>query len=191
MPTQAVGKVGFQEGPWAACWACPRCHSSACKRGPSRPSAGQAVSREARAASSSSSRPRSMSLVEREAPPKRKSSARAPSTPSDPAPPGRGVAGTVRKRLACEVARGWIRFSRPQPSSAAPAPCETRRRSRISRGHRRKGAAQCVGATAPSCLLFEFPRREQPAAKCLPHSHFQLLGLNFPGYVDERSRRGG
>ncbi len=54
-----------------------------------------------------------------------------------------------------------------------------------------EGGAYRVGATAPSCLFFEFPRREQPAAKCLPHGHLQLLGLNFPGYVDERSRRDG
>jgi hypothetical protein len=64
-------------------------------------------------------------------------------------------------------------------------------RSRISRGHRRKRAAYRVVATTPSCLLFEFPRREQPAAERLPQGHFQLLGLQFPGYVDERSRWGG
>ena len=129
-------------------------------------------------------RPRSSAQpeVERQAP---------PSAPSDPATPARGVAGTVRRRLACEVARGRTRSSRPPSSSAAPAPCEMRQRSRISRGHRRKSAAYRVVATTPSCLLFEFPRREQPAAERLPQGHLQLLGLQFPGYVDERSRRGG
>jgi len=82
----------------------------------------------------------------------------------------------------------------PVPSASVFIRCSSATRNAAvlsySRCHRRKGIAHRVVATAPSCLLFDFPRREQPAAKCLPHGHLQLLGLDFPGYVNERSRRG-
>ena len=144
------------------------------------------------AASSSSSRPRSMSLVDREAPPSRKSSAKRPL--QHPA---------IRRHLREAPQEQFESDSLAKSREAESGPLGLGLQP-LLQGHAKRGSAlvshEVTAARAPLIASWR-PRRRasssssravsSPRPSACRTAISSCSGCEFPGYVDERSRRGG